>query len=119
MLRGSVRFEGVAFADDLVKGALDGTLPERAERAARAGCDALIASAPSDAWEECAARVAALGDDPAREIRFEALRRRVADAPRPQFDEAAWKKLTEEASAFSELLSRPRPKREEMDFKFS
>ena len=102
VLRGSVRFEGVAFADDLMKGALDGTLPERAERAARAGCDVLIASAPSDAWEECAARVGALGADQSRDARFAAMRRRVADAPRSRFDEAAWKKLTEEASAFSE-----------------
>jgi len=116
VLRGSVHFEGVAFADDLVKGALDGTLPERAERAARAGCDALIVSAPSDAWEECAARVAALGDDPLCEVRFAALRRRVADAPRPKFDEEAWKKLAEEAAAFSELLGKPRPRREERDF---
>ncbi|MFI5120689.1 MAG: glycoside hydrolase family 3 N-terminal domain-containing protein [Thermoanaerobaculia bacterium] len=120
VLRGSVGFEGVAFADDLAKGALDGSLPERAERAARAGCDALIVSAPSDAWEECAASVAALGGDPARDARFAALRRRVADAPRPRFDETAWKKLAEEAAAFSELLSKPRERREEKDlFGFS
>jgi beta-N-acetylhexosaminidase len=119
VLRGSARFEGVAFADDLVKGALDGTLPERAERAARAGCDALIVSTPSDAWEECVARVALLGDDPSRGARFAALYRRVADSPRPRFDEGAWKKLAEEAAAFSDLLSKPRPKREEMDFRFS
>jgi beta-N-acetylhexosaminidase len=116
VLRGPVRFEGVAFADDLVKGALEGTLPARAESAARAGCDALIVSGPSDAWEECAARVAALGDDATRDARFAALRRRVADAPRPRFDEAAWQKLAEEAAAFSELLSKPRKKREEKDF---
>ena len=116
VLRGAVRFEGVAFADDLVKGALEGTLPARAESAARAGCDALIVSGPSDAWEECAARVAALGDDATRDARFAALRRRVADAPRPGFDEAAWQKLAEEAAGFSELLSKPRPKREERDF---
>jgi len=120
VLRGSVRFEGVAFADDLVKGALDGTLPERAERAARAGCDALIVSAPSDSWEGCAARVAALGDDPSRDARFAALNRRVADAPRPRFEQSAWEKLAEEASAFSDLLSKPRKKREEKDlFGFS
>ena len=119
VLRGSVRFGGVAFADDLAKGALDGTLPERAERAALSGCDALIVSAPSNVWEECAARVAALGDDPARDVRFAALRRRVADAPQPRYDEGAWKKLAEEASAFSELLSKPRPKREDREFGFS
>jgi beta-N-acetylhexosaminidase len=119
VLRGSVRFEGVTFADDLVKGALDGTLAERAERAARAGCDALIVSSQGDAWEECVARVATLGEDRARNSRFEALDRRVADAPRPRFDEGAWKKLADEAAAFSELLSKPRPRREEMDFRFS
>lgn len=119
ILRGPVRFEGIAFADDLVKGALDGSLPQRAERAARAGCDAFIVSAQSDAWEESVARVAALGDEPARDVRFAALRRRVADAPRPRFDEAAWKKLAEEAAAFSDLLGKPRPKREESNFGFS
>ncbi len=119
VLRGSVGFEGVAFADDLGKGALDGTLPERAERAARAGCDALIISAHSDAREECASRVAALGDDPSRDARFAALRRRVADAPRPRFDEETWKRLAEEATAFGELVSKPRKKREDGDFGFS
>lgn len=119
VLRDFVRFEGVALADDLVKGALDGTLPDRAERAARAGCDALIVSAQSDAWEECASRVEALGNDPGRDARFAALRRRVGDAPRPRFDEEAWKKLAEEAAAFSELLRKPRQKREEIDFRFS
>ena len=119
VLRGSARFEGVAFADDLAKEALDGTLPERAEHAARAGCDALIVSTRSDSWEECVARVAALGGDLARDVRFAALNRRVAGAPRPRFDEGAWRKLAEEAATFSELLSKPRPKREEMDFRFS
>ena len=119
ILRDAVRFEGVAFADDLVKGALEGTLPARAESAARAGCDALIVSGRSDAWEESAARVAALGSDSTRDARFAALRRREADAPRPRFDEAVWEKLAEEAAAFSELLSKPRQKREERDFGFS
>jgi beta-N-acetylhexosaminidase len=116
VLRGPVRFEGVAFADDLVKGALEGALPDRAERAARAGCDALIVSGRSEAWEECASRVAALGEDPARAARFASLRRRVADAPRPRFDEATWNKLTEEAAAFADLMAKPREKRNEGDF---
>jgi len=118
VLRGAVRFEGVAFADDLVKGALDGTLPDRSERAARAGCDALIVSGRSDTWEECASRVAALGDDATRDARFAVLRRRVADAPRPRFDEAAWQKLAEDAAAFGELMAKPREKRKEGDFGF-
>jgi beta-N-acetylhexosaminidase len=116
VLRGPVRFEGVAFADDLVKGALDGALPDRAERAARAGCDAFIVSGRSEAWEECASRVAALGEDPARASRFASLRRRVADAPRPRFTEEAWAKLAEEAAAFAELMAKPREKRREGDF---
>ncbi|MDL2716523.1 MAG: glycoside hydrolase family 3 N-terminal domain-containing protein [Acidobacteriota bacterium] len=118
VLRGPVRFEGVSLADDLVKGALDGTLPERAERAARAGCDALIVSGRSDSWQECAARVAELGDDAARDARFAALRRRVADAPRPQFTEEAWTALAKEASDFAELMSKPREKRKDPLFPF-
>ena len=116
VLRGPVRFEGVSLADDLVKGALDGTLPERAERAARAGCDALLVSGRSDSWEECADRVASLGDDAARNARFAALRRRVSDAPRPRFTEEAWAKLAVEAAAFTELMSKPREKRKEDSF---
>ena len=118
VLRGPVRFEGVSLADDLVKRSLDGTLPERAERAARAGCDALLVSGGSDSWEECASRVAALGDDAARDARFAALRRRVADAPRPRFTEEAWEKLATEAAAFAGLMSKPREKRKDGDFSF-
>jgi beta-N-acetylhexosaminidase len=116
VLRGPVRFEGVSLADDLVKGALDGRLPERAERAARAGCDALLVSGRSGSWEECAARVSSLGEDAPRQTRFGALRRRVADAPRPRFTEEAWAKLEEEAAAFAELMAKPREKRKEGDF---
>jgi beta-N-acetylhexosaminidase len=119
ILRGPARFEGVSLADDLVKGALDGALPERAERAARAGCDAVLVSGQSDAWQECAARVAALGDDTARDARFAALRRRVADAPRPKFTEEAWGMLATEAAAFAELMKKPREKRKDGDFGFA
>ena len=118
ILRGPVRFEGVSIADDLVKGALDGMIPERAERAARAGCDAFLVSGRSDSWEECAERVAALGDDAARDARFAALRRRVADAPRPRFTEEAWAKLAKEARDFAELVSKPREKRKDSLFPF-
>lgn len=118
VLRGPVRFDGVSLADDLVKGALEGTLPERAERAARAGCDALIVSGRSEEWEECADRVAALGADTAREARFAALRRRVADAPRPRFMEEAWGALAKEAAAFAELMAKPREKRKDPLFPF-
>ncbi len=118
VLRGPAGFEGVSLADDLVKEALDGALPERAERAARAGCDALLVSGRSGSWEECAARVGSLGGDAAREARFAALRRRVADAPRPRFTEEAWTVLAEEAREFAELMSKPREKRKEGDFGF-
>jgi beta-N-acetylhexosaminidase len=118
VLRGPVRFEGVSLADDLLKGALDGTLLERAERAAGAGCDALLVSGGSNSWKECAARVASFGDDAARNARFAALRRRVADAPRARFTEEAWAKLAEEAAAFADLMSKPREKRKDGDFGF-
>lgn len=116
ILRGPVRFDGVVYSDDLEMSALEGTLPERAERAAAAGCDAVILSKTFEAYEEAAARVAALGSDPARDERFSALRRRVAGAPRPRFTEEAWAKLAEEAAAFAELMSRPREKRRDEDF---
>lgn len=119
ILRGPVRFDGVVYSDDLEMSALEGTLPERAERAASAGCDAVILSKTFEAYEESVARVAALGDDPARAERFAALRRRVAGAPRPRFTEEAWAKLEEEAAAFGELMSKPREKRRDEDFGFS
>jgi len=118
ILRGPVRFGGVVYSDDLEMSALDGTLPERAERAARAGCDVLVLSKTFDAYAEAAARVAALGEDRAREDRIAALRRRVADAPRPRFTEEAWANLAEEAQAFAELMSRPREKRKDDGFGF-
>ncbi|HEY3349736.1 MAG TPA: glycoside hydrolase family 3 N-terminal domain-containing protein [Thermoanaerobaculia bacterium] len=116
ILRGPVRFDGVVYSDDLEMDALEGTLPQRAGRAAAAGCDALILSKTFDAYEEAVARVAALGSDPARDERFAALRRRVAGAPRPRFTEEAWAKLAEEAAAFAELMARPREKRKDEDF---
>lgn len=116
ILRGPVRFDGVVYSDDLEMSALEGTLPERAERAAAAGCDAVILSKTFEAYEEAVNRVAALGPDFARDERFAALRRRVAGAPRPRFTEEAWAKLAEEARAFAELMARPREKRKNEDF---
>ncbi|MGA7993200.1 MAG: glycoside hydrolase family 3 N-terminal domain-containing protein [Thermoanaerobaculia bacterium] len=116
ILRGPVRFEGVVYSDDLEMSALEGTLAERAERAAAAGCDALILSKTFEAYEEAVARVAALGPDPARDARFAALRSRVAGAPRPRFAEQTWVKLAEEARAFAELMAKPREKRKEGKF---
>ena len=119
ILRGPVRFDGVVYSDDLEMGALEGALPERAARAAAAGCDVLVLSNTFEAYEEAVARVADLGEDPARARRLAALRRRVAGAPRPRFTEEAWTHLAEEAAAFGELVAKPRPKREERDFGFS
>jgi beta-N-acetylhexosaminidase len=114
-----VRFEGVVYSDDLEMSALEGTLPERAARAAAAGCDVLVLSRTFEAYEEAAARVTALGDDLARDARLAALRRRVSDAPRPRFTEAAWSTLADEARAFADLMNKPREKRKEEDFGFS
>jgi beta-N-acetylhexosaminidase len=119
ILRGPVRFDGVVYSDDLEMGALEGTLPERAERAAAAGCDVVILSKTFEAYEEAVARVDALGEDAARAARLAALRRRVAGAPRPRFTGEAWAKLAEEAQAFAELMSKPREKRRDGDFGFS
>jgi beta-glucosidase-like glycosyl hydrolase len=66
ILRGAVRFDGVVYSDDLEMSALEGTLPERAERAAAAGCDVVILSKTFEAYEEAVARVDALGPDAAR-----------------------------------------------------
>ncbi len=119
LLRGPVRFDGVVYSDDLEMGALGGSLPERAARAAEAGCDVLILSKTFEAYEEAAAKVAELGEDAARGERIAALRRRVAGAPRPRFSEESWAKLADEARAFAELMKRPREKKKDEEFGFS
>ncbi len=111
ILRGPLRFDGVVYSDDLEMSALEGSLPERAERAAAAGCDVVILSKTFEAYEEAVARVASLGGEPSRDARLAALRRRVAGAPRPRFAEQTWERLAEEARAFAELMSKPREKR--------
>jgi beta-N-acetylhexosaminidase len=116
ILRGPVRFDGVVYSDDLEMSALEGTLPERAARAAAAGCDVVIMSRTFEAYEEAVARVGTLGDDAGRTERIAVLRRRVAGAPRPRFTEEAWAKLAEEAQVFAELMAKPREKRKDEDF---
>ncbi len=116
ILRGPVRFDGVVYSDDLEMDALEGPLPDRAERAAAAGCDVVILSKTFEAYEEAVARVAALGEDRERAGRIASLRRRVAGAPRPRFTEDAWQRLAEEAQAFGELMAKPREKRKDEDF---
>ena len=118
ILRGSVRFDGVVYSDDLEMSALEGTLPERAARAAAAGCDVVILSKTFEAYEEAVSAVAALGADAGRTERLAALRRRVAGAPRPRFTDEAWAKLAEEARAFADLMSKPRKKRKDDGFGF-
>ncbi len=111
MLRGPVGFGGIAYSDDLTMGALSGSIPERAARAAAAGCDVLVVSKGFEACEEAIARVAAADDaDAGRAGRLDALRRRCEDAPRPTFTQAAWEELRREVERFIQLLERPGPR---------
>jgi beta-N-acetylhexosaminidase len=111
MLRGPVGFSGVVYSDDLLMGALEGSIPERAARAAEAGCDVLVVSKGFDAYEEA---MAAVEETPVGAgvvaDRIEALRARCLAAPRPGFDVTAWERLAEEVAVFTELLDKPRVK---------
>ncbi|MEO6325653.1 MAG: glycoside hydrolase family 3 N-terminal domain-containing protein [Thermoanaerobaculia bacterium] len=115
ILRGPVGFSGVVYSDDLLMGALEGTVPERAARAAAAGCDVLVMSKGFDAYEDAIAAVAALaetreGNRPT-EMRIAALRALCLAAPRPAFDLDAWEQLGQEVALFTEMLDKPRPRR--------
>ncbi len=58
IIRGSIGFAGLLLSDDLDMQALDGTVPDRAERAVEAGCDvALNCWAKMDDMEGIAARL--------------------------------------------------------------
>ena len=59
--------------------------------------------------------VAALGDDPLRTARIDALRVRCRSAPRPAFDERCWRELAGNAARFLEVLEKPREKRSPKD----
>lgn len=107
----SLGFEGLSISDDLAMGALEGPLPERAEHAARAGCDVLCLSGPFGAYEEAIARVAALEPPRGLEARLAALQRRCAGAPRPSFSEAGFDRLADEAQGFLSRLASPREQR--------
>jgi len=115
LLRGTVGFDGVAISDDLNMGALPGTLPERAARAAAAGLDLLILSRPDGAYEEAVALLRGEtreGENPGGTGRLAELRRRCHAAPRTAFSDEAWLRLAENVRTFTELIARPRPPRE-------
>ena len=57
ILRGPVGFDGVVYSDDLVMGALEGSLADRVERAARAGCDVLCVRSMGDSYQALVSRV--------------------------------------------------------------
>ena len=98
-------------------GALEGAIPDRAAKAAAAGCDILIVSKTFDAYEDSIERVAESDNtDPARTKRLDALRSRCLDAPRPAFTLEAWQQLAGDVERFLELLERPRERREPGDF---
>lgn len=113
LLRGPVGFTGVAFSDDLVMGALEGTVSERCVRTAEAGCDVLVISKGFDAYEESMAHVGECRSAGAEaKLRIEKLRASCAEHPRPAFDLAAWEGLASELTLFREVLEKPRPVRQ-------
>ena len=112
LLRGPIHFDRAAFSDDLGMGALSGPLPERAARAAAAGCDALVVSRPGDEWEELL-RAVGKTEEPGEGAaghgrRLAAFRERCDSAPRPAFTQAAWEDLSAAVALFNEALARPR-----------
>lgn len=69
IIRGEIGFEGLLLTDDLDMEALDGTVPERAERAIAAGCDiALNCWAKMDDMEGIANRLPAMSADAAKRL---------------------------------------------------
>lgn len=114
ILRERIGFEGVVYSDDLGMGAL-GAMPvgERAERAARAGCDVLIVAQGIGQSIEAAERLEALGldEEPAALARIAGLRARCAGLPRKEFGPGAWDALRAEAEAWVAEASQPRARR--------
>ena len=47
VIRGRIGFDGLLLSDDIDMEALDGTIPERAERARAAGCDIVPNPSPT------------------------------------------------------------------------
>jgi beta-N-acetylhexosaminidase len=112
ILRGPVGYDGVVYSDDLRMGALEGSQPERAARAAAAGCDVLCLCRASGAeYEDAVVRVTELEADVSLSSRLDVLRARCAAAPRPAFSREAWEALHDDVARFLELLEKPREKR--------
>lgn len=115
ILRERIGFDGVVYSDDLGMGAL-GAMPvaERAERAARAGCDVLIVAQGLDQSTAAAERLEALGldEEPAALARIAALRERCAGFPRKEFGPEAWGALRAEAESWVAEVAKPRSRRD-------
>jgi len=114
LLRERIGWDGVVYSDDLLMGALSGSLPDRAAAAARAGCDVLVVSRGLDEAEGAADRLEAegIGEAPEALARIAALRRRCATFPRTRFGPEAWDALRAEGERWLEVLSKPRAARD-------
>ena len=115
ILRERLGFDGVVYSDDLGMGAL-GAIPvgDRAERAARAGCDALVVAQGLGQAVEAAERLEALGlaEEPAPLARIAELRRRCDANPRTRFGPEAWDALRAEVESWLVEVARPRGSRD-------
>ncbi|WP_022672028.1 beta-N-acetylhexosaminidase [Novosphingopyxis baekryungensis] len=69
VIRGQIGFDGLLFSDDLDMEALDGSVPDRAEAAIKAGCDiALNCWAKMDDMQGIAQRLGPIGPDARRRL---------------------------------------------------
>ena len=69
IIRGQIGFDGLLFSDDLDMEALDGSVPDRAEAAIKAGCDiALNCWAKMDDMTAIAERLGPIGGDARRRL---------------------------------------------------
>jgi len=117
LLRERLGFGGVIYTDDLTMGALGGSLSERAAAAAAAGADVLVAARGIDEYAQCVARVEEAASLPAAVARrLGELRARCRSAPRPAFTPEAWASVAVEATAFLELLEKPRETKTKREF---
>ena len=114
ILRERIRWDGVVLSDDLGMGALASIpFPERALRAARAGCDLLVVPGDLDDALEAAEALdaAGLAEEEGALSRIAALRRRCGSFPRTPFGPEAWDALRAEAESWRTELSKPRARR--------
>ena len=69
IIRGKIGFTGLLLTDDIDMQALDGTIPERAEKAIAAGCDVVLNCwAKMDDMEAIAARTPAISPEAAKRL---------------------------------------------------